>query len=151
MNHIFECRWIAHQDFMLTKSLQVRWGGGRCEQVVFALWIIAAENVQGSSIKGFAAPFALDDIHFISLSWQDEVDLTALLVPPVTWRRLRKMGLQVLQHEMLSERAIVILAQRVPATGKAHKARVEGVDFRLLHQLVQATAVKRAQRVSPPA
>ena len=107
-------------------------------------------------------PLALDGVHLVAAVGQDEIHLAALLVAPVAHRRVREVGLQVLQDQVLPERAEVVLPQRIPAARKAHEARVEGIDLGLLDELVLAAAVEgphqgdgvgdfqRAARGSPP-
>jgi len=46
------------------------------------------------------------------------------------------------KHQMLPERAEVILAQWVPPAGETDKPGIEGIDFRLLNQLILTAAME---------
>lgn len=100
-----------------------------------------SENLDCRPVIGIAVPLALNCIHLVPPSRDDEINLMPLLVAPVTHRRIWKMGLQMFEHKMLPKGPEVLGPQRVPASREADEPGVKCIHLRLFHQLMLAAAV----------
>ena len=94
------------------------------------------------AVKRRWIPLALNRIGFIPTANHDEVDLISSLIPPVPDGRIRLMGLEIFENQVLPQAPVIFWPQRVPAADKADKAGVEPIDPWLFDDLVLSTSVE---------
>jgi hypothetical protein len=74
-------------------------------EVVAAVGIITAKDLEAGAVEGAGIPFAFDGVHFVAVTGDDEVHFMAGFVAPVADGRVGQMGLQILENEVFPKRA----------------------------------------------
>ena len=84
-----EYRRCTYLHVKITVLLGIGWITGGSDQVIASFWVVAAEELEGRTVKCVRAPLALDGVHFIAAIRQNEIDFPPRLVAPVAdWRVL---------------------------------------------------------------
>ena len=93
---------------------------------------MAAEEVEGRTVKCARIPLALDGVQFIEAVGEDEVHFMPGFVTPEADRRVGDMSLEMFQNQLFSERPEILGAKQIPTARKAYEACVEGIILGLL-------------------